>query len=173
MKKYYLILIAVLAVQFAGCSGKGSEHNVSQKKETVPTEKVLAMNNVTPKAQEKSGTIKLNKAEFLKRVWDYEKNPNEWVYKGDKPSMIDFYADWCGPCRMMAPVMEDLAKEYKDKIYVYKIDTDVERELASIFGIKSLPTFLVIPMKDQPQMLSGAGNKEKFKKIIDEHMLKN
>ena len=86
--------------------------------------------------------------------------------------MIDFYADWCAPCRMMAPVMEELAKEYKEKVYIYKIDTQVERELAAVFGIQSLPTFLIIPLKDQPQMLSGARSKEMFKEIIEEHMLK-
>ena len=91
-------------------------------------------------------TIHLTKEEFLKKVANYEANPTEWKYLGDKPCIIDFYADWCGPCKMVAPILDELAKEYSDKIYIYKVDTEAERELASAFGIRSIPTMIFIPM---------------------------
>lgn len=129
-------------------------------------------------SQDKGGKpIYLTKADFLKKVMDFEKNPTTWVYKGDKPAIIDFYADWCGPCKKVAPVLEELAKEYADDVYIYKINIDKERELANVFGISNIPAFLVIPMQGKPQMTTGAapdhnGNKQRFKKIIDEVLLK-
>ena len=116
--------------------------------------------------------VHLNKVQFLDKVADYEKNPDTWVYRGDKPAIIDFYATWCGPCKAVAPILDDLAKEYKDQIYIYKIDTDQEQELAADFGIRSIPSLLFIPMSGQPQMIQGAIGKEEFKKIIDEFLLK-
>jgi len=124
-----------------------------------------------------SKPINLTKSEFLKRVVDYEKNKSEWIYKGDKPAIIDFYADWCGPCKKVAPVLEELAGEYAGKVYIYKINIDKEPELAGLFGVKNIPTFLIIPMKGKPQLSSGASsvyaeNKTRFKQIIDEVLLK-
>ncbi len=124
-----------------------------------------------------SKPITLTKSEFIKRVMDYEKNKTEWVYKGDKPAIIDFYADWCAPCKKVAPALEELASEYAGKVYIYKINIDKEPELAGLFGVKNIPTFLVVPMKGKPQMSSGASsnhaeNKTRFKKIIDEVLLK-
>jgi len=124
-----------------------------------------------------SKTIYLTKTEFIKRVIDYEKNKTEWVYKGDKPAIIDFYADWCAPCKKVAPVLEELASEYAGKIYIYKINIDKEPELAGLFGVKNIPTFLIIPMKGKPQLSSGASannaeNKAWFKKMIDDVLLK-
>jgi len=116
-------------------------------------------------------TIKLNKADFLTKVVNYETTPNEWKYLGDKPAIIDFYADWCGPCRAVAPVLEELAEEYGDKIYIYKVDTDKEQELAGAFGIRSIPSILFIPMTGQPQMAQGALPKSELKKAIDEYLL--
>ncbi len=116
-------------------------------------------------------TIKLTKAEFLEKVVNFEANPDEWIYLGDKPAIIDFYADWCPPCRAMSPVLEELAAEYEGEIYIYKIDTDVEQELASVFGITALPTLLFVPMDEQPQMVSGAMPKESFEKAITEVLL--
>ena len=98
------------------------------------------------------GTIHLTKEEFLKKVVDYENNPTEWKYLGDKPAIIDFYADWCGPCKMIAPVLEELAAEYAGEIYIYKIDTEKEQELAGAFGIRSIPSILFVPMGEAPQM---------------------
>lgn len=113
----------------------------------------------------------LDKAGFLKKVMDYESNSKEWKYLGDKPAIIDFYATWCGPCRQIAPVLEELAKEYAGRIYIYKIDTDKERELAAAFGIRSIPSLLFIPMEGQPQMGQGALPKSMLKEAIDTLLL--
>ena len=117
-------------------------------------------------------TIALTKADFLKKVADYEKNPEEWIYLGDKPAIIDFYASWCGPCKMVAPVLEELAAEYDGQIYVYKVNTEQEQELAALFNIRSIPSFLFIPMNDKPQMAMGAMPKSSFKEAIDGVLLK-
>ncbi|MGL5561180.1 MAG: thioredoxin [Tannerellaceae bacterium] len=123
---------------------------------------------------EGNGTVvKLNKDEFLKRVFNYEKNSQEWKYEGNKPAIIDFYADWCGPCRKVAPVLEELAKEYDGKIVIYKVDTEKDKELAQKFGIQSLPSLLFVPMNGKPQMAVGAIPKEDLKKAIDEFLLAN
>lgn len=117
-------------------------------------------------------TEHLTKNTFLEKVFDYEKN-SEWKYHGELPCLIDFYADWCGPCKMVAPILEELSVEYKDKIKVYKIDTEVEQELAAVFGIQSIPSLLFIPMNDKPQMAKGALPKQHLVKAIDEVLLKN
>ena len=124
------------------------------------------------KAEKKMKTIHLTKADFLAKVANYETDPKEWKYLGDKPAVIDFYADWCAPCRMIAPLLEELAAEYGDEIYIYKIDTVKEQELAAVFGINSIPALLFIPMNDQPQMVMGAVPKPKLKEIIDKVLLK-
>lgn len=116
--------------------------------------------------------VHLNKQEFLKKVFNYEANPNEWKYEGELPCVVDFYATWCGPCKALAPVMEELAKEYDGKIRVYKIDVDQEEELAAVFGIRSIPTLLFCPMGEAPQMAQGALPKATFKQAIDEVLLK-
>ena len=116
-------------------------------------------------------TIELTKADFLAKVMDYEKNPDEWNYLGDKPAIIDFYASWCGPCKMVAPILDELAAEYGDKIDIYKIDTEQEQELAAAFGIRSIPTLLFVPMEGKPQMVQGAIGKADFENIIQEVLL--
>ncbi len=121
-----------------------------------------------PAAEE---AIHLTKADFLKRVFDYEKSPNKWVYAGDKPCIVDFYADWCGPCKQVAPIMEDLAKTYKGKIYVYKINTDKEKELAAKFNIRSIPTVLFCPKYGQPQMAQGALSKNDYDNLVRQVLL--
>ncbi|MDX9729279.1 MAG: thioredoxin [Bacteroidales bacterium] len=107
----------------------------------------------------------LTKDTFLEKVFNYEAS-KEWKYSGDKPCIIDFYADWCGPCKMVAPILEELSKEYEGKLYVYKIDTEAEQELASVFGIKSIPSLLFVPLEGQPQMAMGALPKEVFEKAF-------
>ena len=104
----------------------------------------------------------LTKQTFMEKVFDFESN-QDWKYEGDLPCIIDFYADWCAPCRMVAPILEDLAREYDGKINVYKIDTEKEQELASMFGIRSIPSLLFVPMEGKPQMAMGALPKEAFK----------
>ena len=118
-----------------------------------------------------SRVVHLTEAEFLQKVYDYKKNPDTWVFAGDKPVIVDFYATWCGPCRQVAPVLEELAKEYDGKIVIYKVDTDKERELAAAFGIRSIPTILFIPQQGTPQVAQGALPKEELKKAIDEFLL--
>lgn len=116
--------------------------------------------------------IELTKVDFLQKVVNYEKNPEKWEYLGDKPAIIDFYASWCGPCKALAPVLDDLAEEYADEIYIYKVNTEVELELASAFGIRSIPTMLFAPMGEAPQMAQGALPKDTLKQVIDEVLLK-
>tara|TARA_B100000614_G_scaffold209468_1_gene192379 strand:+ start:963 stop:1319 length:357 start_codon:yes stop_codon:yes gene_type:complete len=110
-------------------------------------------------------TEHLTKDTFLNKVFNYEEN-KEWKYEGDKPAIIDFYADWCGPCKMVAPVLEELSEEYADKMTVYKIDTDAEQELAAVFGIQSIPSMLFIPVDDKPQMAVGALPKDSIKQAM-------
>ena len=128
----------------------------------------------TTNQKEKSNmeTIHLTKAEFLKKVCNYEANPNEWKYEGTVPCIIDFYATWCGPCKMISPVLAELAKEYNGKIVVYKVDVDEEQDLAAAFGVQSIPTLLWIPMKGKPTVTRGAMMKSDLKKMIDQTLLK-
>jgi thioredoxin 1 len=107
----------------------------------------------------------LTKETFLNKVFNYETN-KEWKYEGEKPCIIDFYADWCGPCKVVAPVLEELAKDFDGKIMVFKVDTEAEQELASVFGIRSIPSFLFVPSEGQPQMAMGALPKETFVKAF-------
>lgn len=115
-------------------------------------------------------TKKLTTPEFIELVFDYTKE-KEWKFKGNKPAIIDFYADWCAPCKMVAPILEQLSEEYKDKIDIYKVNTEQERELSSVFGIMSIPSFLFIPMEGMPSLEPGAFPKQAFKEIIEEHLL--
>jgi thioredoxin len=105
-------------------------------------------------------------------VADYESSPNEWKYLGDKPVIIDFYASWCGPCKTIATILEELAGEYENQIVIYKVDTEQEQELAAAFGIRSIPSLLFVPMDGPPQMARGAMPKEAFKEAIDNVLLK-
>ncbi|PJA95896.1 MAG: thioredoxin [Ignavibacteriales bacterium CG_4_9_14_3_um_filter_34_10] len=115
-------------------------------------------------------TVHLTTDDFKEKVFDYTKN-SDWNYQGELPAIIDFYADWCGPCKMVAPVLEELSEEYKDQINIYKVDTEVEQELASVFGIRSIPSILFIPKNDKPQMSMGALPKTTFKEVIDKVLL--
>ncbi len=112
----------------------------------------------------------LTKQTFLDKVFNYEKN-KDWKFEGDLPCLIDFYADWCGPCKMVAPILEELSSEYKDKINIYKVDTEAEQELAAAFGIKSIPSLLFCPKDGQPQMAMGALPKDAMKGAIEEVLL--
>ena len=107
----------------------------------------------------------LTKESFKEKVFNFELN-TEWKYEGKTPCMIDFYADWCGPCKMVAPVLEVLQKEYGENIIIYKVDTEIEQELASIFGVQSIPSLLFVPIEGQPQMAMGALPKSTFEKAI-------
>lgn len=146
--------VSLVALLLAACETQATNNDKNNKKEN------------------KMKTIELTKADFLKKVMDYETNPNEWKYLGDKPAIIDFYASWCGPCKMVAPILEELAEEYDGQIYIYKVNTEEEQELAGLFGIRSIPSILFIPMGEQPQMATGAIPKSSFKEAIDKVLLK-
>lgn len=104
---------------------------------------------------------------FKKKVFNYELN-KEWKFEGTKPALIDFYADWCGPCKMVAPILEQLSAEYQGKLDIYKVNTENERELSSVFGIQSIPSLLFIPLTGQPQMAMGALPKNSLEKAFEE-----
>ncbi len=110
-------------------------------------------------------TENLTKENFLKKVFNYEEN-KEWKFEGKRPALIDFYADWCGPCKMLAPILEQLSEEYGDKIDIYKIDTEAEQELSAAFGIRSIPSMLFCPLEGEPQMANGALPKPELERII-------
>ena len=156
-KKQWIGLFVIITVIFTACSGK-----TENKTE----------NNNEPKKETNMGTIALTKSEFLEKVANFETNPKEWKYLGDKPAIVDFYASWCGPCKTIAPILEELAKEYEGQIYIYKIDTEKEPELAAAFGVMSIPTLLFIPMDGAPQMAKGAMPKSAFKEAIETVLLK-
>jgi thioredoxin 1 len=115
-------------------------------------------------------TIKLSNQKFIDEVFDYT-SEKEWKFKGDKPAIIDFYADWCGPCKVVAPILEELSNEYKD-IVIYKVDTEVEQQLSAVFQIRSIPSILFIPVVGQPMMQAGALPKNVLKEIIETELLK-
>lgn len=152
MKKTLLFLaVAFVLMLDVGCTQPVGDKNKPQAKDS------------------KSEIIHLTKAEFLTTVFNYEKE-KDWKYNGNMPAIVDFYADWCGPCRMLAPVLEELQKEYGGKIQIYKVDTQKERQLSADLGIQSLPTVLFIPNDGQPQAMLGFRSKEDIKKIIEEFL---
>jgi thioredoxin len=164
MKRVFFVISIALLGAISCNSGDGNKTINSAKIE---------------KASSKSADqpIHLTKQTFLEKVMDYEKNTTEWKYKGELPAIVDFYADWCRPCKITSPILDELAKEYVGKIQVYKINIDEERELASVFGVQSIPTFLFIPMIGNPTMSAGIAQtpeqtKEMFKKQIEEILLK-
>jgi thioredoxin len=150
--KQILLMLLVAGMMFGSCNGQTKETN---------------------RKENKMGTIHLDTKKFLEKVSDYKTNPEGFKYLGDKPALIDFYADWCGPCKAIAPVLEELAAEYAGRIYIYKINTEEEQELAALFGIRSIPSLLFVPMGgDQPQMAQGALPKHVLKEAIDKVLLK-
>jgi thioredoxin 1 len=112
----------------------------------------------------------LTKETFIEKVFDFEKN-KDWKFEGKLPCIIDFYADWCGPCKMVAPILEELSEEYKGRVDIYKVDTEDQQELAAAFGIRSIPSMLFCPAEGQPQMAQGALPKPSLKQAIDEVLL--
>ena len=153
-KRLMIWAVSLVSLLFAACETKAKTNDNQCKNDN------------------KMKTIELTKADFLTKVMDYEANPQEWKYLGDKPAIIDFYASWCGPCKMVAPILEELAEEYDGQIYIYKVNTEKEQELAAMFGIRSIPSILFIPMGEQPQMAMGAMPKSSFKEAIDKVLLK-
>ncbi len=163
-RKSLLFLAVALAFTLTACDSQAQ----NKKSKTVETNTIKTINNMTT-----TKTIYLTRTEFLKKVANFEENPDKWVYLGDKPAIIDFYADWCGPCKMISPILEELAEEYDGQIYIYKVNTEAEQQLAAEFGIRSIPSLLFVPMGEAPQMAQGALPKDAFKQAIEEVLLKN
>ncbi|MEX1002363.1 MAG: thioredoxin [Crocinitomicaceae bacterium] len=115
-------------------------------------------------------TIQLDKETFKKEIFDFE-NEKDWNFKGEIPVVVDFYADWCGPCKMVAPILEELSEEYEGKVKIYKVDTEVEQELSALFQIRSIPTMLFIAPNKDPMIQAGALPKSTLKQVIDEKLL--
>ena len=160
-KRIFTLLVLVVGfMTLVSCKGQAKNNS----NETTSTTEVTGKQTAVP--------VHITKADFLKKIYNYEANPNEWKYLGDKPAIIDFYADWCGPCKMIAPSLELLAKEYAGQINIYKVDVDKETELAQTFGIQGIPALLYIPMEGKPQMLQGAMPKDQLKEKIESILLK-
>ncbi len=166
-KLFFAISIATFSIVACGSSdGKKSNKNT----DVVKVEEV-ALNEQSGKP------IQMNKQMFIDEIMDYETNTKEWVYKSDMPGLIDFYADWCRPCKMTSPILDDLAKEYEGKIKIYKVNVDKEKELAAVFGVQSIPTFLFMPKEGKPTISAGIAQtpeqtKQMFKKQIEDLLLK-
>jgi len=151
MKKISFVFILSVILIFNTCNSSGE--NKPEGKTIVTAE----------------GSVTMITAEmFRKLVWDYQKNPKSFVFAGDVPVIVDFYAVWCRPCKMVSPIMDDLAKEYKGKIKIYKVDTDAERELAGLFNIQSIPAILFVPKTGKPTMSVGASPKETYVQAIQD-----
>ena len=177
MKKIGFILAAA-ALGLYSCASPESKINdqrdeqALQSPDQIKVEQVAMNNN----SGAQGGSVLLTRDMFLKNVWDYTDSPQEWKFRGDKPAIIDFYADWCGPCKIASPILEEISNEYAGKLNVYKIDTEKERELASVFGIRSIPAFLYIPVQGKPVMMAGIGRtkeetKNMFIENIDKYLL--
>jgi len=154
MKKHFYILSLLIFMSLNACS------NAHGDKSTGTDPMVIDPGD-------DGQVVKLTTESFKKLVWDYDKYPKDWKFKGDLPCLVDFYADWCRPCKMVAPIMEELAKEYKGKIRIYKVNTDEQRELSGIFQIRSIPTMLFVPKSGQPQLSVGALTKDAYVKVIN------
>jgi thioredoxin len=148
----------------------------SNEVESDPTVMEAASETDVTEAADLEGDGKVKQIDtkyFIAEIFDYKANPTKWVYKGSKPAIIDFYATWCGPCKKVAPIMDELAEKYKGEVNFYKIDTDQEKELAgSVFGIRSIPSILYIPVDGQPMMSTGLYPKEEYIKQIETSLLK-
>jgi thioredoxin len=169
MKKSVFFVAGILAVSVFSCKGQPEKTTVVNDK---PAATVVSAQAVTAGV-----TTHIGKADFMNLIMDYEKNPKTWVFKGDKPCLVDFYAEWCGPCKITGPILEDLAREYAGKINIYKIDVDKEKELAAVVGVQSIPTFLFCPMNGNPSLSAGIANsvdatRQMFKQQIEEILLK-
>jgi len=160
--KHLFLTLMIASMVFSACGNKKPEDSKN-------TESA----NSSVKTSNSNSSEKLTKALFVQKVWDFTKSPNDWKYLGSKPAIVDFYADWCGPCKIASPILDEIGSEYAGKILVYKINTDQERELAQVFGITGIPAFLYIPANGKPVMMSGIGrSKEETKKMFIENIEK-
>jgi thioredoxin len=158
MKKTFIAILSLFMLVSCGDS----------KKENKKTEQVQKSENIV---EEESLVKSLDYKTFVKKVWDIETYPDSFAYKSKLPCMIDFYADWCGPCKRVAPIMEEIAKQYEDKIIVYKVNVDKEQKLPLIFKVKNIPTVFFLPTEGQPLSQIGALSKEEYISIINKHLI--
>ena len=155
MKKYSLLAVTLFMLVFVSCNSVGGNKTESTS------------------AGLKEGVVnQMSTDMFRTLVYDYQKNPKDWMYAGTQPCIIDFYADWCRPCKMVAPVMEELAQQYKGKVVFYKVNVDQEKELAQMFNIQSIPAILYVPANGKPQMAVGMSGKEEYIQQIKSLLLK-
>lgn len=161
MRKLFLTMAAAALILTAcGNQSKAGKENAAE-------------NVSSSQASASEGSVKITKDVFIKKIWDYTKSPNDWKFLGDKPAIVDFYADWCPPCKIASPILDEIGTEYAGKINVYKVNTDQERELAQVFGISGIPSFLYIPLSGKPVMMSGIGrSQEDTKKMFVDNIEK-
>lgn len=157
MIKNLLISFSALLLLATACSGNAA--NQGDDKKTIV------------KSADEGKVEFLTYDAFLSKVWNFETNPQDFKYVGDVPAIVDFYADWCAPCRKIAPIMDQLAKEYNGKLKIYKINVDKEQQLSAVFQIRSIPSVLFIPKTGQPMMQAGALTEEMYRKVIDEQLV--
>lgn len=177
MKGKYKMLLLLLSMTTAGFAESLSPMGEAAGNSPVGAEVQSVASAAQKESQKKitpasAAVVNLTESEFLSKVYDYKANPDKWTYKGNKPAIIDFYADWCGPCRMLSPILQRLAARYKDRIVIYKVNTEKERNLSAAFGITSLPTLLFVPLNETPQVAMGALPEQELEKAIEEVLLK-
>lgn len=181
-KKMKKILIVLLAFALYSCSSSDSQmkqdeinsKNSSQANEASVAPVIgqkVSNSEATENASNEGGVTKITSADFKKLIFDYEKN-KEWKFVGKRPCVVDFYADWCGPCKMIAPRLEELSREFAGKVDFYKVNTDEQRELSGVFQIRGIPAILFCPAEGQPQMSTGAMSKDEYKRIIEDFLVK-
>lgn len=163
MKRIFFIL-AAMSVAMTSCSQTGNRYTTRQRNTATITESTAKSAN--GQSAENGKVNYLTTEDFKKLIMDYGKHPQEWVYEGKRPAVVDFYATWCGPCKMMSAIVEEIAKHYNGKVDFYKVDVDKEKELSSVFGIQSIPTFLFIPEKGTPTVQMGAMEKAEFEEMV-------
>lgn len=160
-----LLILSAAALMIAGCNASAN----NQQKQSDNDQQAQTAQDAK-KETKKMKVQELNVADFKQKVMDYDKHPNEWAFAGDKPAVIDFYATWCGPCKATAPNIEKLAETYAGKLDVYKVDVDKEPELAGLFGIRSIPTILFIPMTGDPSIQVGAMSYAQLNDVVSKMM---